>query len=98
MEIERGALQGMGRAGDLVKDAADKTIEALAGYRGGGVEHLSEDLVEYVRNQPMTALLLATGVGIFVGMVLVLARKAERRHHGVLKNESRAQPLTDRLA
>ena len=58
------------------RDAADRAIEALAGYRGGGVEHLSEDLVEYVRNQPMTALLLATGVGIFVGMVTVLAPRS----------------------
>ena len=69
--------------GDRVKDAADKTLKALAGYREGGVEQLSEDIVEYVRSQPMTALLIATGVGIFVGMLLVLGRKAEGRQHGL---------------
>jgi ElaB/YqjD/DUF883 family membrane-anchored ribosome-binding protein len=71
-------------SGDRVKDAADKTLKALAGYRDGGVEQLSEDIVEYVRSQPMTALLIVTGVGVFVGMLLVLARKAEGRQHGLL--------------
>ena len=70
--------------GDRVKDAADKTLKALAGYRDGGVEQLSEDIVEYVRSQPMTALLIATGVGVFVGMLLVLGRKAEGGQHGFL--------------
>jgi ElaB/YqjD/DUF883 family membrane-anchored ribosome-binding protein len=65
--------------GDRVKDAADKTLKALASYRDGGVEQLSEDIVEYVRSQPMTALIIATGVGVFVGMLLVLGRKAEGR-------------------
>jgi ElaB/YqjD/DUF883 family membrane-anchored ribosome-binding protein len=72
------------RAGDLVKDAADRTLDALASYRDGGVEQLSDDIVEYVRSQPMTALLIATGVGVFVGMLLVLVRKAEGRRHGFL--------------
>ena len=74
---------GGDRAGDRVKDAADKTLKALAGYRDGGVEQLSDDIVTYVRSQPMTALLIATGVGVFVGMLLVLGRKAEGRQHGV---------------
>jgi ElaB/YqjD/DUF883 family membrane-anchored ribosome-binding protein len=70
---------GLDRAGALAKDAADKTRDTMAGYRDGGVEQLSEDIVEYVRSQPMTALLIATGVGVFVGMLLVLGRKAEGR-------------------
>ena len=68
---------GLDRAGALAKDAADTTRDTLADYLDGGVEHLSEDIVKYVRSQPMTALLIATGVGVFVGMLLVLARKAE---------------------
>ena len=67
------------RAGALAKDAADKTRDTLAGYRDGGVEQIAEDIVKYVRSQPMTALLIATGVGVFVGMLLVLGRKAEGR-------------------
>jgi ElaB/YqjD/DUF883 family membrane-anchored ribosome-binding protein len=51
----------------------------MAGYRDGGVEQLSEDIVEYVRSQPMTALLIATGVGVFVGMLLAPGRNAEGR-------------------
>ena len=70
---------GLDRASGLVKDAADKTRDALAGYRDGGVEQIAEDIAEYVRRQPMTALLIATGVGVFVGMLLVLGRKAEGR-------------------
>ena len=67
------------RAGALAKDAADKTLDTLADYRNGGVEQIAEDVVAYVRSQPMTALLIATGVGVFAGMLLVLARKAESR-------------------
>lgn len=70
---------GFDRAGALVKDAADKTRETLAGYCKGGLEHVSEDIVKYIRSQPMTALLIATGVGVFVGMLLALGRKAESR-------------------
>ena len=46
---------GLDRAGALAKDAADKTRDTLAGYRDGGVEQIAEDIVEYVRSQPMTA-------------------------------------------
>ena len=73
---------GVDRAGDLAKGAADRTLDALASYRDGGVEEIAEDIVEYVRSQPMTALLIATGVGVFVGMLLVLFRKAEGRQQG----------------
>lgn len=73
---------GLDRAAALAKDAADKTRDTLAGYCEGGVEQLSEDIVEFVRSRPMTALLIATGVGIFVGMLLVLDRKAEGRYTG----------------
>jgi ElaB/YqjD/DUF883 family membrane-anchored ribosome-binding protein len=69
---------GLDRAGALAKDAADKTRDTLADYLDGGVEQLSEDIVKYVRSQPTTALLIATGVGLLVGMLVVLGRKAER--------------------
>jgi ElaB/YqjD/DUF883 family membrane-anchored ribosome-binding protein len=65
------------RAGGFVKDAADKTRDTLADHLDGGVEQLSEDIVKYVRSQPMTALLIAAGVGLFVGMTLVRGRRAE---------------------
>ncbi len=66
---------GLERAGVYVKGAVDKTREKMAGYREGGIEQVSQDIVEYARSQPMTALLIATGVGLFVGMLLTLGRK-----------------------
>lgn len=66
---------GLERAGVYVKDAVDKTREKMAGYREAGIEQVSQDIVEYVRSQPMTALLIATGVGLFAGMLLTLGRK-----------------------
>lgn len=70
---------GLDRAGALAKDAVDKTRDALSDYLDGG--QLSEDLAKYVRSQPTTALLVATGVGVglLLGMLLVLSRKAEAK-------------------
>jgi ElaB/YqjD/DUF883 family membrane-anchored ribosome-binding protein len=70
---------GFDRAGALVKDAADKTRDTLAGYRDGEVlARVLDDIAEFVRRQPMTALLIATGVGVFVGMLLAQGRHTER--------------------
>ncbi len=59
---------GLWRAGAYVK-------EKMADYREGGIEQISEDIAEYTRTEPMTALMIATGVGLVVGMLLILARK-----------------------
>jgi ElaB/YqjD/DUF883 family membrane-anchored ribosome-binding protein len=70
---------GLDRAGVLVKDAADKTRDTLAGYRDGEVfAQVLDDVVEFVRRQPMTALLIATGVGLVVGILLAHGRQTER--------------------
>lgn len=66
---------GRERASAYVKDAVDKTREKMASYRDGGIEQVSQDIVEYARSQPKTALLIATGVGLIVGMLLTLGRK-----------------------
>jgi ElaB/YqjD/DUF883 family membrane-anchored ribosome-binding protein len=71
---------GFDRAGALVKDAADKTRETLAGYGDGElVAQVLDDVAEFVRRQPMTALLIATGVGLVVGMLLAQGRQIARR-------------------
>jgi ElaB/YqjD/DUF883 family membrane-anchored ribosome-binding protein len=71
---------GFDRAGALVKDAADKTRDTLAGYRDGeAFGQALDDIVEFVRRRPLTALLVATGVGVAVGMLLAQGRHAERR-------------------
>jgi len=81
--IGQGAALGetvnaaLDRAGVLPKDATEKARDGLADYLDGGLEQLSEDLVNYVRSQPITALIVAIGVGVFVGMLL--SRRAEGR-------------------
>jgi len=60
---------GLDRAGTLPKDAADNTRDALAGYREGGVEQALGDLADCVRSQPISALLVAMGVGFFLGVL-----------------------------
>jgi len=70
---------GFDGAGALVKDAADKTRDTLAGYREGEVfAQVLDDIAEIVRRQPLTALLVATGVGLLVGMLLTKGRQTER--------------------
>jgi ElaB/YqjD/DUF883 family membrane-anchored ribosome-binding protein len=59
---------GLDQAGARIKDAADKTRDTL--YREGGVAQALGDLAEYVRSQPITALLVAAGVGFFLGVLV----------------------------
>jgi ElaB/YqjD/DUF883 family membrane-anchored ribosome-binding protein len=58
-----------------VRDAVDKTREKMAAYRQGGIEKVSKDIVEYTRSQPMTALLIATGIGLVTGILVGSGRK-----------------------
>jgi ElaB/YqjD/DUF883 family membrane-anchored ribosome-binding protein len=66
---------GLEQAGVLVKDAVDKTRKKVAEYRDGGMEQISREVVEYTRNQPVTALVIASGVGMFLGILLALGRR-----------------------
>jgi|Kansoi200Nextera_1026148.scaffolds.fasta_scaffold33633_1 hypothetical protein len=49
--------------------------KVVADFRVGGSEQISEDIVRYSRTEPMTAPIVATGVDLVVGMLLILARK-----------------------
>ena len=66
---------GLERTGAYVKDAFDKTQDKVASYREGGIKQASQDIVAYARSQPKTALLIASGVGLVVGMLLTLGRR-----------------------
>jgi hypothetical protein len=68
-------MAGLERAGGYVKDAFEKTREKIAAYREAGIEQVSEDVAEYTRSQPLTALLIAAGVGVFAGMLVLMGRK-----------------------
>ena len=61
---------GFERAGAIAKDVAGKARDTVASYREGGFGQVSDDVIEYARRQPVTALLIATGVGLLVGMLL----------------------------
>jgi hypothetical protein len=39
----------------------------MAAYRDGGIEQVSQDIIGYTQSPPMTALLIATGVGVAPG-------------------------------
>ena len=56
------------------KGAVEKTRERIAAYREGGIEQVSQNILEYTRSQPKPALLIAASVGIFIG-VLVASKK-----------------------
>lgn len=59
---------GFERAAAYVKEKVDD-------YREGGIEQVSQDIGEYTQRQPMTALLIAAGLGVVVGMLLILGRR-----------------------
>lgn len=70
-----GVQAGFERAGAIVKDVAERARDTVASYRQGGVGQVSDDILEYARRQPVTALLIATGVGVLVGMILGPGRR-----------------------
>jgi ElaB/YqjD/DUF883 family membrane-anchored ribosome-binding protein len=63
------------RAGVLVQDAVEKTREKVGEYRDKGWQQVSQDVAEYTRSQPVSALLIAAGVGMVLGMLLGLGRR-----------------------
>ena len=73
--LGKTAQTGFERAGSFVKAAANKTREKVGEYRERGMEQVSQDVVEYTRSQPVTALLIAAGAGVFLGMLLALDRR-----------------------
>jgi ElaB/YqjD/DUF883 family membrane-anchored ribosome-binding protein len=73
--LGKTAQTGFERAGSFVKEAANKAHEKVGEYRERGMEQVSQDVVEYTRSQPVTALLIAAGAGLFLGMLLALDRR-----------------------
>jgi hypothetical protein len=70
---------GVNPASALGKNLADKFRDTMAGSRDGeGFAQVLDGLAEFVRKQPLTALLIATGVGLCVGRLLALYEAAER--------------------
>jgi ElaB/YqjD/DUF883 family membrane-anchored ribosome-binding protein len=74
-KTDSGVHAGFERAGAIVKDVAERARDTVASYREGGVGQVSDDVLNYTRRQPVTALLIATGVGLLVGMILGPGRR-----------------------
>ena len=72
---DSGVQAGFERAGAIAKDVAERARDTVASYREGGVGQVSDDIREYARRQPVTALLIAAGVGLLVGMILGPGRR-----------------------
>jgi ElaB/YqjD/DUF883 family membrane-anchored ribosome-binding protein len=69
--VEGAVQQTRDYVGGAMQAAKDKTAE----YREGGVERMKDDVLHYTREQPMTALLIAAGVGMIFGMLTALPRR-----------------------
>ena len=69
-EVAQSARHGLEQAGEYLNETVSKTQEMVTRYTDGGVDRVKEDVVEYTRKQPMTALLIATGAGLLLGMLM----------------------------
>ena len=70
----QSAREGMEHAGEYINETMAKTQEAVNRYREGGVEQVKQDVVGYTREQPMTALIVASAVGVVLGMLMAMGR------------------------
>jgi ElaB/YqjD/DUF883 family membrane-anchored ribosome-binding protein len=71
-DVAHSARQGLEQAGEYLNETVSKTQDMVARYTDGGVDRVKEDVVEYTRKQPMTALLIATGAGLVLGMLMAV--------------------------
>ena len=70
---------GTNRASALGEDAADHIGDRWPSRKGEGFVQVLDGLAEFVRRQPMSALLIAAGVGLRIGRLLALEAGAGRR-------------------
>jgi ElaB/YqjD/DUF883 family membrane-anchored ribosome-binding protein len=52
-----------------------QTREKVAEYREGGFDKIRDDAVAYTRRDPVSALLIAAGVGLVIGWLTALGRR-----------------------
>ena len=74
-DVAQTARQGLEQAGDYLNETVTKTQEVVSRYADGGVDRVKEDVVEYTRKQPMTALLIAIGAGLLLGMLMAVGSR-----------------------
>lgn len=78
-EYARGAVdqarERVQGARDQVEGAVQQARDKMTEYREGGFERVRHDLAGYTREQPMTALLIATGAGLVLGWLSAVGRR-----------------------
>jgi ElaB/YqjD/DUF883 family membrane-anchored ribosome-binding protein len=57
------------QAAGYVQDAVQQTRDKVAEYAEGGFERVRDDVVQYTRQQPVSALLMAAGIGLLIGWI-----------------------------
>src|SRR5262245_11914650 len=60
---------GMGSLGASISDAATAVRRRIEEFREKGFEKATEEVVEYVRAQPLNAMLIAAGLGLLLGIL-----------------------------
>jgi len=66
---------GLERARDYAGGALRHARETMADYESRGTRAVTRDLPAYVREQPMTALLIAAGIGLALGWLSSVSRR-----------------------
>jgi ElaB/YqjD/DUF883 family membrane-anchored ribosome-binding protein len=63
------------QATGYVQDAVGQARAKVAEYGQAGLDRVQGDVVDYTRQQPVTALLIAAGAGLVLGMMTAIARR-----------------------
>ena len=71
----KSAREGIEHAGEYINETVTRTQDAVNRYREGGVDRMKQDVVGYTREQPMTALVVASAVGVALGMLMAMGRR-----------------------
>jgi len=66
---------GMGSVGAAISEAAASVQRRIEEFREKGFEKASDEVVEYVRAQPLNAMLIAAGLGMLLGILSGLRRR-----------------------
>lgn len=67
--------EAVAQATEYVQGSVDEARTKMAEYGQAGFERVKDDVVGYTRQQPVTALLIAAGAGLLLGMMTAIARK-----------------------
>jgi ElaB/YqjD/DUF883 family membrane-anchored ribosome-binding protein len=67
------AREGVEQATEYMREAMGRTREKVAEYREAGAEQVKRDLINFTREQPITALLIAAGAGLLVGWLTMMS-------------------------